>query len=220
MNRNTAKWIAVGLIIFWNGLMVGYRMQVTGHRVFLFFIWNLFLAFLPFLCSQAAVFFQRQKAWWISLAMLGISVLFLPNSPYIVTDLFHLRTRAEMPLWFDTLLIYSMATSGLIFFYLALFDILKVVRHWLNRFTAEFLVSILCFLCGFGIYLGRYLRFNSWDVMSNPDELIGEIADRITDPYRHPQTIGVTLLYGAFLLAGYWVVHLLNWEKNEKVSDG
>jgi len=69
-------------------------------------------------------------------------------------------------------------------------------------------VLFVTFLCSFGIYLGRYLRFNSWDVMSNPNNLFDEIANRMINPSRHTQTIGVTLLYGAFLLTGYWVIKL------------
>jgi uncharacterized membrane protein len=74
---------------------------------------------------------------------------------------------------------------------------------------AESGIIVMIFLCSFGIYLGRYLRFNSWDVVSNPYTLVNEITDRVINPLDHPQTLGVTVLYGAFLLLGYWVIKLL-----------
>jgi uncharacterized membrane protein len=78
---------------------------------------------------------------------------------------------------------------------------------------AEMVVVSIAFLSSFGIYLGRYLRFNSWDVLSNPNDLFEEIANRVISPSRHTQTVGVTLLYGAFLLTGYWVVRLYRYSK-------
>jgi uncharacterized membrane protein len=182
--------------------------QVTGRRTFLFFLWNLFLAIIPYLSSEAAVYFARKNNRLTALWFLLFAILFLPNAPYIVTDLFHLRVRADMPLWYDTMLIFSVALSGLVLFYVALFQIRNMLELFWGWLLAELSVIFIAFLSSFGIYLGRYLRFNSWDVLSNPNDLFEEIANRLINPSRHTQTIGVTLLYGAFLLTGYWVVKL------------
>jgi uncharacterized membrane protein len=202
------KLLALGLLVFWNFLLIAYRVHITGRRVFIFFLWNLFLAILPYLSSEVARYFGSKNKRFSALVFVLFAILFLPNSPYIITDLFHLRERAEMPLWFDTMLVFSVALSGLVLFYVTLFSIRSTLQLLWGKILAEITVLFVTFLCSFGIYLGRYLRFNSWDVMSNPNNLFDEIANRMINPSRHTQTIGVTLLYGAFLLTGYWVIKL------------
>jgi uncharacterized membrane protein len=202
------KLLALGLLVFWNFLLIAYRVHITGRRVFIFFLWNLFLAILPYLSSEVARYFGSKNKRFSALVFVLFAILFLPNSPYIITDLFHLRERAEMPLWFDTMLVFSVALSGLVLFYVTLFSLRSTLQLLWGKILAEITVLFVTFLCSFGIYLGRYLRFNSWDVMSNPNNLFDEIANRMINPSRHTQTIGVTLLYGAFLLTGYWVIKL------------
>lgn len=202
------KFLALALIVSWNFLIIGFRIHLTGSRMFLFFVWNLFLAVLPFLSSEVAIYFSSKNKRYSALSFVLLTILFLPNSPYIITDLFHLRQREEMPLWFDTLVIFSVALSGLALFYAALFSIRTIIAHYWGRFWAETMVVMVALLCSFGIYLGRYLRFNSWDVLSNPNELFDGIADRLINSSIHTRTVGVTLLYGAFLLVGYWVILL------------
>lgn len=137
-----------------------------------------------------------------------MAILFLPNAPYIITDLFHLRQRADMPLWFDTMVIFSVALSGLVLFYVALFGIKDVLERFWGRIAAEFSIVLVAFLCSFGIYLGRYLRFNSWDVLSNPNDLFDGIGNQLINSSIYTRVVGVTLLYGTFLLMGYWVIRL------------
>lgn len=199
---------ALCLVVFWDFVLVVYRWQVTGQKTFRFFIWNLFLAIIPYLASELAVYAAANRRRNTALGLVLLSVLFLPNAPYIITDLFHLRERADMPLWFDTMLVFSLAISGLALFYAAVFDIRKVLLPFLGKILTEGTVLLLVFLSSFGIYLGRYLRFNSWDVLSNTNDLFEEIANRLINPSVHTRTAGVTILYGAFLLVGYWAIHL------------
>lgn len=200
-----AHLLALALMVAWNGALVWGRCQFSGRFYFLFFAWNLLLAIIPYLASETAVYFSGRKWNMPALGCLLFAILFLPNSPYMITDLFHLRQRAEMPFWYDTMLIFSMAVSGLVLFYAALFNIRALLMRWLSGFWAELLVSLISFACAFGIYLGRYLRFNSWDLVYNPDSLLEGIADNLSKT----RSVGVTLLYGAFLLVGYWVTRLL-----------
>lgn len=216
MQTNTNRFShfsALTLLVLWNVLLVAYRHEVTGKISFVFFIWNLFLAIIPYISSEIAIYCSVQKWNYSALGFLLFAILFLPNSPYIITDLFHLRQRVEMPFWYDTMLLFSMAISGLLLFYAALFNIRDMLARWFGGIWAEVSVSLISFLCAYGIYLGRYLRFNSWDIVSNPDLLFDEIADHITNPTVHPRTMGVTLLYGAFLLVGYWVARLFGGKR-------
>ena len=111
-------------------------------------------------------------------------------------------------MWFDTMVIFSAALSGLALFYVTLFSIRNVLELIWGRLLAEITIILVAFLCSFGIYLGRYLRFNSWDVLSSPHDLLVGIANPIFNPTVHARAIGVTLLYGTFLLVGYWVIKL------------
>ena len=212
------KLFALGLLVFWNFLLIGYRVHVTGRRTFLFFVWNLFLAIVPYLGSEVAAYFGSKNRKLAALVFVMLAILFLPNAPYIITDLFHLRQREEMPLWFDTMLVFSVALSGLALFYVTLFAIKNVLELLWGRMLSEITVFFVSFLCSFGIYLGRYLRFNSWDVLSNPNDLFEEIANPIINPSSNVRSLGVTLLYGAFLLTGYLVIKLFRMGSNSATS--
>jgi uncharacterized membrane protein len=203
MVQRYGKYLAIGLLLAFSFVIVEYRVVQTDVRIFRFFWWNLILAVIPFLCSEAL-----RGAAWRSVLLAAMSVLFLPNAPYMVTDLFHLRTRAEFPLWYDTMLIFWFAAAGVGLFYLTLFNLEAFFKRHFGEIPVQILLASICFLNGFGIYLGRFLRFNSWDVMSNHDELAEQILDRIINPGIHTRTVGVTLLYGFSLLLGYWIIRL------------
>ena len=145
-------------------------------------------------------------------SVVGVWLLFFPNAPYILTDLFHLHQRAGVPVWFDLILILSYAWTGL----WAGMISLRTIQEELIQKTfkkGSFLVIItLLFITGFGIYLGRFLRFNSWDLIQEPGTLVKSIAERFIHPFQHPRTWGVTLGMGALLNFMYWGPKFLNGE--------
>ncbi len=160
----------------------------------------------------------------IVLALLSTWILFFPNAPYILTDLFHLRLSSlSMPLWFDLVLILSFAWVGLMFGFMSLWDIEKILEHYLHTSRFRSLLrfplviplfsSALLFISSFGIYLGRYLRWNSWDLIAKPFEVICDISDRFINPILHPRTWGVTILMGLFLNIVYWSLRLVKQRK-------
>ena len=193
--------LSIGLVMI--------RVLLTGKLVFLFLIWNLFLALIPFAIStllgiaagplRARLLVPAGVAW----------LLFFPNAPYILTDLFHLETRPGVPLWYDLALILSCAWNGLMLAYASLSDMQRLVQQRLGVWAGWAFATVALLLSGFGIYLGRYLRFNSWDVLANPLTLFYDIVNRILHPFSFPGTWGVTLIFGLFLLIGYSTVRLL-----------
>ena len=210
---------ALGLLIFWNFILVGYRVHLTGQKYFIFFLWNLLLAIIPYISSEIAIDFELKNKRNFAVVLLLLAILFLPNAPYIITDLFHLKQRAEMPFWYDTMVLFSVALSGLALFYATIFNIRNLLERIGGWKIAEAVVVFIGFLCSYGIYLGRYLRFNSWDVLANPNDLFGEMANHLVNPAVHTRTIGVTLLYGAFLLVGYWVIKLFQMGNNKILEE-
>jgi uncharacterized membrane protein len=192
------------------GLSV-FRFMYTDTKVFLFLNWNLFLAFIPWACTTMVLISPsiRKKRVTIFL-LLATWLLFFPNAPYILTDLFHLRLKSAMPIWFDLVLILSFAWTGLLFGFLSLWDIERIAAKHIGHDRWIPLVSvILLFVGSFGIYLGRYLRWNSWDIITEPFQLMYAIGERIINPFAHPRAWGMTLFMGLFLNILYWSFRLI-----------
>ncbi|QLH46477.1 MAG: DUF1361 domain-containing protein [Bacteroidota bacterium] len=135
-----------------------------------------------------------------------------PNSPYILTDLFHLHKPGDMPLWFDLIMILSFATTALVFGLWSLHALETALRNTYKSWQVEIFIVCMLFASGFGVYLGRYLRFNSWDLFSMPGSLLSEILHRFTSPTAHPRTWGMTLVLGIFLNLIYALSKRIRWE--------
>ena len=192
-----------------------FRFFYTDTKVFLFLNWNLFLAFVPWAIATLVVLSQRLRSSKIMLAVLIAAwLLFFPNAPYILTDLFHLRLNSSMPVWFDLTLILSFAWTGLLFGFLSLWDIGSVLREYLKNGWVTAISVFLLFLGSFGIYIGRYLRWNSWDIMPSPFQLMYDIGDRLVNPFSHPRTWGMTLFMGLFLNILYFSFKMIRKRKN------
>lgn len=187
--------------VLFSVVLITGRVIYTGELTLVFLIWNLFLAFLPFVFSRRL---RLHRPGSLNLGKLLLCLLFLPNAPYILTDLFHLKGRGYDLLWFDTLLIANFAWTGLLFYFYSLRHLQKFMQPLFGKnFIAGVLIA-LSMLNGFGIYIGRYLRFNSWDILTQPFSLVHEIAALFLQPWVHPQAWGMTVLYGIFLYLGYW----------------
>ena len=187
-----------------------FRVAYSDTKTFLFLNWNLFLAFIPWVLTSIAIIKPSiQKRKIVIFLLLGVWLLFFPNAPYILTDLFHLRQNFSMPIWFDLVLILSFAWTGLLFGFLSLWDIERILSKSVKPKIVRCISVILLFLGSFGIYLGRYLRWNSWDIITEPFRLFYDIGDRIINPFEHPRTWGMTLFMGLFLNIIYWSFRLV-----------
>ncbi|WP_375433672.1 DUF1361 domain-containing protein [uncultured Hymenobacter sp.] len=190
-------------------VLIAFRVFFTHQITFVFLLWNLFLALIPFgLSTMLGLSAGRLKAR-VLLPVGLVWLLFFPNAPYILTDLFHLERRVSVPYWYDLALILSCAWNGLMLAYASLIDMQALVARRLGAGAGWAFATVALLLSSFGIYLGRYLRFNSWDVVTNPLTLFFDIVSRLLHPFAHPGTWGVTLLYGVFLVLGYATVRLL-----------
>lgn len=190
-----------------------FRVYKTNHSLFLFLNWNLFLAFIPWALTTLVSFTpQLKKKKWILVPLFLSWIIFFPNAPYILTDLFHLRANTQVPIWYDLVLILSFAWTGLLFGLVSLFDMEKLLGQFIHKRIITGISVFLLFVSGFGIYIGRFLRWNSWDIVSNPLKLTADIADRFIDPNSHPRTWAVTILMGVFLNMIYWSFRFLKTE--------
>ncbi|MDR2551959.1 MAG: DUF1361 domain-containing protein [Treponema sp.] len=187
-----------------------FRRLYTGTWGFFFLNWNLFLAFVPWALTSFSFIKPGIQRSFTGIALILIFwLLFFPNAPYIVTDLFHLRIIRTMPVWYDTLMILSYAWTGMLFGFLSLWDIERIFSRRLPRTAVTGISSFLLFVGSFGIYIGRFLRWNSWDFFTRTSEVLTDIGDRFANPFEHQTTWGVTLFMGLFLNIVYWSFRLI-----------
>ncbi len=186
------------------------RYHITGSYMYIFLNWNLFLAFIPWFISTLVMVYgyQHKKRGLILLLLSWLA--FFPNSPYILTDLFHLKAhRSSAPIWFDWTLILSFAWTGLMFGFASLRDIESILAGWVKRKYIVPLIILLLFIAAFGVYVGRFLRWNSWDIVSSPLDLGEDVVMRIIHPFRYVRTWIITLLMGLLLNMMYFSPRIL-----------
>jgi len=187
------------------------RIYKTGSVHFMFLIWNLFLAGIPWIISTLLILYPKlRKRLIILLIFSGIWLLFIPNSFYILTDLFHLNYKNLAPIWYDLVLIFSFAWAGIILGFATLKDAEKILSERMNKKLIPVFITFILFLISFGIYLGRILRWNSWNILNEPEGLLQDIKERITDPFDHPATWGMTILVGILLNLIWWSFKYFN----------
>ncbi len=199
-----ARLLVFGLLLLWCCGLLAARIVKTGSLAYAFMAWNLFLAVIPALAAMAFVLSRNTAA---RAAMFVVWLLFLPNAPYIATDFVHLRPRPGAPLWFDIALLLSCAATGILLAFTSVADVQSVVESKFGRRAGWAFSLFILVLCGFGIYLGRFLRWNSWDVMTDPLDTMSYLAASAAHPAEHPRTFGVTLIYGIMLALGYAAFH-------------
>jgi uncharacterized membrane protein len=187
--------------------LIAARVVHSETLTFAFLVWNIFLAWIPF--WGALRLYDAHRRGRHTLLLLGIAsfwFLFYPNAPYIITDFVHLHQRPGVPLWFDLLMIASSAWTGMLLGFVSLYLVQRVVRERFGWFAGWAFVLVANAISGFGIYLGRFQRWNSWDLLVQPGALLADIWSRIAHPFGHPQTVGVSIAFGAFLVVGYMIV--------------
>ena len=173
-----------------------------------FLPWNLFLAWVPLLAAVAVYDSARHGVKLARLLPLGaIWLLFLPNAPYLLTDFVHLGSRDDAPLWFDIVLFGSFAWTGMLLAFLSIFLMQAVVRRGYGATWGWALVGTSLAASSFGIYLGRSLRWNSWDFVLRPGALLEDIWARLADPLAYPRGVGMTLALTLVLWTGYLTLY-------------
>lgn len=186
------------------------RIIYTHQWLFVSFNWNLFLAFVPYFISR---WLTRNPAWTENkvkfLAAFICWLLFIPNSFYIITDLFHLEERYAIPLWFDLALILSFAWNGILLGILSVRQMEKILETKFFLKNEWFFVFPIMLLNAFGIYLGRVLRYNSWDVISNPFHLVHDVVYLLAHPIRNRFDWSMILCYAVFMMLIYITIKKL-----------
>jgi uncharacterized membrane protein len=241
--------------------VLAFRIYYSGRPTYAFLVKDLFLAWVPLWLALALVRAARD-VWGepsgeskpgkpgklgtgpvaLLVGLTAVWVLFLPNSPYLLTEFVHLSPQhavnatrtlrpallpftrgvraGPMPVWYDVLLILLFAWNGLLLALLSMRMIQQVVRRRFGAGWGWASAVLLVLLSGFGVTLGRFERFNSWDLFSEPGRLMSEVSARVLNPLAHPRTSGATLLLSAFLLMAYLTMVTLMALGREVREDG
>jgi uncharacterized membrane protein len=180
----------------------------TDNVNFRYLIWNLFLAWIPFVL---AVFvydrWRRRRGGMLLLVLGGLWLLFFPNAPYIATDVVHLQHDPLSPYWFDAVTIAAFAWMGVVLGFASLYLMQTVVRQWRGAVAGWIFAFVAIGLGSLGIYLGRFLRLNSWDALEHPSVLPRILHAVARDPFAYQEAIAVTLVFTVALSFAYFLLY-------------
>ena len=200
-------------LIFGSGVsvaLVAARIIYTWKIYYAFLIWNLFLAWLPFLFALLACDEHRaaRRHWrWRFVGLAGAWLIFFPNAPYIFTDVIHLTNRYQSHFWVDLVLVLSCALTGFVLGFLSLYLMQSLVARIFGRLMSWLFIAGVAALSGFGIYLGRFLRFNSWDILFQPLQLFHGIGSWIANPAASASSSAFPILFATFFFIAYVMLY-------------
>jgi uncharacterized membrane protein len=188
--------------------LVAVRNYHTGDANFRYLIWNLFLAWIPFALAVFVYDRWRRRGAGLTLFILAaVWLLFFPNAPYIATDFVHLQRDPLAPYWYDAVTISAFAWMGVLLGFASLYLMQTVVRQWRGELAGWIFAVIAIGLGSLGIYLGRFLRLNSWDAVEHPSVLPGILHAVARDPFAYQEAIAVTLLFTFALMFAYFLLY-------------
>jgi uncharacterized membrane protein len=191
-------------LVGWCVGMLIVRMVYSRSTANDFLLWNLVLAVVPVVASSLmALVGKRRGAVALKAICFLVWLAFLPNAPYLVTDFVHLTDSPPVPLWYDVALFGSFAATGALLGYASVAEVESVLRARLGAVWALAASVAALLLCGFGIYLGRFLRLNSWDVLTAPGSFGHQVVHQVVHPISHPASWEVPVVYGLGLVLGY-----------------
>lgn len=179
-----------------------------------FLIWNLFLAWIPFVFSMAAYELNKRKIGGLLLLPLGVAwLLFFPNAPYLMTDLVHLTVRKSRYIvegviqsryWYDLVTLLLFTWSGWLTGFFSLYQFQSVIYRKSNLLLSWIFVLAACVLGGYGVLLGRVYRLNSWDVLTDRHQLYQLVIDSL-----NRQSVFFSLFIAFVLLVIYATMYCL-----------
>ena len=208
-SNDVKRFIVVSALLFWCASMIAVRIDRTGSVYYGFLLGNLFLACIPlFFSTLLRMAAHWRLHWTIQFVLFSLWLLFLPNAPYILTDILHLTRATHAPAWYDLALLLSCSGTGLLLGYLSLIDVQGIVARGFGAACGWIFALVSLVLSGFAIYLGRFLRWNSWDVLIDPARVVG-ILGALTEPWAHRGALAVTLIFGVILALGYITLRIL-----------
>jgi uncharacterized membrane protein len=195
------------------------RMAYSNTNDYSTLIWNLSLAWIPFIFASIAygVSWPRILLSLVLPTCVFVWLIFFPNAPYILTDFQHLSTNANnAPLWYDVLMLIWFAWTGLLLGVVSLYYMQEIVTHTFGKASGWFFAIIVTVLSSVGIFLGRFYRWNSWDIFGDPLPIAHDIWGWLRHPSSNLRAYGFTLLFTLLFLFVYLAIHTFGRMMQEK----
>ena len=201
--------IIIASMLISSGLCVALlasRVILTKRYTHAYLIWNLFLAWLPAISAFVSYNLHnssRKLSWLLVLVCACLWLIFLPNAPYLITDLVHLHPHEKFSYWFDLIMFFTFAWTGIFLALVSLYLMQEVVSRIAGPKLSWGFVFVVTGLNSIGIYFGRFLRWNSWDLATQPGKLIDDLSEAIWNPLASLKIIAFSGLFTIFLLSSY-----------------
>lgn len=215
LREHRARWTLYAALLLASAtstLIVVARVLHTGHLTYAFLVYNLALAWVPLGFASAAVSFDgcRSRAGRVLAAICGGGwLIFFPNAPYLMTDLMHLRVTGNRLFWVDLTALQAFAWTGLALGFVSLDLVQRLVARRVGRVMSWLFAGAVLAASAFGIYLGRFRRWNSWDLLRAPRALLRDAAGTLIHPFPNRPVIAHCVVLAAFLFTAYVVVQNL-----------
>lgn len=216
------QFVLLGLASIFSTILLIFRIDIIGgigpvkfswddpnfidlpQGALLFLVWNLILAWIPYIAALSLKpLYEKTNSKILILFVLMIWLFFFPNAPYIITDFVHLNKKTGLPIWYDISVLYSFAGIGLMLGLLSLLEVEKFLSLHIKKWIAQIMTLSTIPLCGFGIWMGRYQRWNSWDIVTRPDMVLMDIYLQIKDPIANMDTLGLSVVITIIILFSY-----------------
>ena len=184
------------------------RMAYSDSQQYRGLVWNLFLAWIPFALAYITYALSWKRIWlYLVIPFFAfLWLIFFPNAPYILTDLQYLNTNVTpVPLWFDIILLVWFSWTGMLLGLISLYLMHEIVHRHFGRWPGWIFVLVVSGLSSAGIYVGRFMRWNSWDILGNPTELAMDVLGLVIDPSL--RLLAFTTLFAVFFLFVYLTLY-------------
>jgi uncharacterized membrane protein len=185
--------------------------RLSGSERYSFLPINLFLAWIPLGAAAMAYLTRRQRRlfFWVMPLCLVVWLMFFPNAPYLLTDFQHLAySDGGAPLWFDVIILVWFAWTGLMLGIASLYLVQEMVTERFNTWIGWIFTIGVTILSSLGVFLGRFLRWNSWDLLRDPIPIAWDLYAIARHPISNLPTYVFTILFTLLFLFIYVTFHL------------
>ncbi len=195
------------------------HVRLSGVVIYSNLVFNLALAWIPFAAAVLAYITRHNRVTFILIMPVCTIVwlIFFPNAPYLLTDFQHLAdASSRAPLWFDVILMIWFAWTGLLLGIASLYLIHEIVTDAFSPFLGWVFAIGATLLSSIGVFLGRFHRWNSWDLLYDPIPIARDMANIVRHPFANLPTYVFTILFTLLFLFIYLTIHLFGWIIRER----
>lgn len=181
------------------------RVILFGKLSFVYLLLNISLAFIPFLISSILLNYSTANKLNKTIFIIGgiFWLIFLPNAPYIVTDLIHIGVVRSVPVLYDSILLFTSAWVGLLLGMNSVYHMEKIFLSMYSKKITSIIIAVVLLIASFGMYLGRFFRFNSWDIFITPLSFFDKLLKTLYSSTYHTDALIYILLFFSFLYVSY-----------------